>query len=129
MLRTCVKHNLKTILRDPATLLAVLATILMRFITGISPVAIKPNLYYAVDAFQYALNAFHILVDAPVRAIFPFIGVVVAIDLFRDKRTNSFDILTAGQIKFPTYYLAKLIAYYIMALILCAVTSFFWEVL
>ncbi len=124
MLGCSVKTNLKTILRDPATLLAILAGIIMEFMYGInvsqydlSYNTFGKEYYYTEAAFTSILNSMINLVSGPITTIvFMFMGVVLAINLFKDIRMQTYDILTSSGLRFGQYYIAKLISYYIIAL-------------
>lgn len=123
MIYRSLKTNLKTILRDPSTILAILAAIIMEFMYGIyiGQYDLNGNLfgkeYYASEeGMETILNTMVNLVSGPVtNIVFVFMGVVLAINLFKDIRMQTYDILVSSGLRFKQYYIAKLIAYYILA--------------
>ena len=86
MLRLSIKNNIKTIIRDPSTLLAILAALIMEIMYGIN---IQygdvygniwgKDLYLTEVAFERILNTMMNLVGNPLsNIVFVFMGVVVA---------------------------------------------------
>lgn len=125
MLKTSIKNNVLSLLRDPTTILAVLAAIIMRFIYGFDIYTdsmgnfIDTELYFSEKALDYALNSYVGFATSIVETeIFPFVGIIVAIDLFRDLKTNMADIIFSEQFSFHKYFLSKLISYHILAMLL-----------
>lgn len=131
MLKTSIKNNLKTILRDPTTILAILAAVIMQFIdgfdwyTGPDGSYVDTELYLSErTAVPYILQTARGWVVKPIRTLlFPFIGVIIAVNLFKDRKTGMFDVISAGQIKFRQYFLSKILSYYIISVSLCTVLT------
>jgi|GEM_PF-3042527 len=128
-----IKTNLKTTIRDPVTILAVLITIVY-FLSIYYPFTgfmgeheeIKA-IFLRENAHLFAGVAVMNFIFAPIRDIaFIFMGVVIAGNIFKDRRNNMFDIVRARNVSFLRYYLSKLISYYIMAVGLCITISIFW---
>lgn len=122
MLWSSVKNNLKTILRDPTTALAALVSIIMQFMYGLNvdEFVTSFDIHYAENAtrnYNYAMNVMMDIIAKPVFQIaFPFLGVIVAVNIFKEKRSNVYDIIMAEQLSFRQFFLSKLIAYYILGL-------------
>ena len=124
MIGSSVKNNLKVILRDPATLLAVLAAVIMEFMCGINMGyqdlygnELGKEFYLTEGAYERILNTMVNLVANPIaNIVFVFMGVVLAVNVFKDIRTQTYDVMTASGMGFGKYYLAKIISYYILAL-------------
>lgn len=133
MVGTSVKNNIKSIIRDPTVILAFLAAIILQFMDGVYSYvdgdwnAIDREIYLSADAFSYMLNTMVGNVFEPIsRILFPFIGIVIALDIFKDKRTDTYDLIRISGISFRKYYCAKLISYYIVSVLICAaVTALF----
>ncbi len=131
MLLVSVKKNLKTILRDPITLLGIVIALIMYFMNGLN----RYDYVNQIDVdgkasriFDYAINLMLDAVGKPVfHLAFPFLGIIIAADLFRDRRTQSYDILTTGQFSFWKYYAAKLVSYYLVGLIMCLIITVSYE--
>ena len=126
MVGTSVKNNIKSIIRDPTTILAFLAAVILRFIGGIHSYVgpngnfIDKEIYLSDDAFAYMLQTMVGMVTVSIEEIlFPFIGIVIAVDIFRDKRANTYDLVQTGQISFRKYFWSKLISYYTVSVVLC----------
>lgn len=124
MLRLSIKNNIKTIIRDPSTLLAILAALIMEFMYGIN---IQygdvygnmwgKELYLTEDAFERILNTMMNLVGNPLsNIVFVFMGVVIALNLFKDIRLQMYDVMISSGLSFMKYYLSKIISYYLLAL-------------
>ena len=136
MLGTSVKNNLKTILRDPTTLLAFLAAFILCFMdgfnwyTGPGGEFIDKEIYLLEGTAEYhALQTFSGFVTVPIRKmLFPFIAIVIAVNLGKDKRTETYDILSASQLSFKKYFFSKLITYYILAVGICTFMTISYEI-
>lgn len=136
MLRTAVKNNLKTILRDPTTLLAFLAAFILCFMdgfnwyTGPSGDYIDTEIYLLEStADDYARQTFLGFVNVPIRKmLFPFIAIVIAVNLNKEKRTETYDILSASRLSFKQYFFSKLITYYILAVGISAFMTISYEI-
>ena len=101
MLKQSIKNNILSIIRDPTTLLAVLATIIMRFMQGFdmyrdsSGNFVDTELFLSENALSYALNSYvGFAISTLQREVFPFLGIIIAINIFKDVRTNMFDIIS-----------------------------------
>ncbi len=137
MLRFGIKNNIKTILRDPTTLLALLAALILEFMYGVNIQYSDvfgnmwgKELYLTEGAFERILNTMMNLVANPIaNIVFVFMGVVLAINLFKDIRTQTYDIVAASGISFGKYYLSKVISYYILALMLSFGLTMLHEIL
>lgn len=123
MLKTSVKNHFKTIIRDPVTVIAFLAGLIMMYIDGVKG-------YYAVDQldmdllgfgdYDYVMNLVIDSIDKPITEIgFPFLAIVIAAHIFKDRRTEMSDILLASKIPFRTYYWSRIISYYLVGLAMC----------
>jgi len=133
MIKTSVKNNMKTIIRDPTVILAFLAAIILQFIDGVYSYVdgnwnpIDREIYQSAEAFSYMLNTMvgNVTETIP-KILFPFIGIVIALDIFKDKRTDTYDLIKISGSSFRKYYCAKLISYYVVSVLLCAaVTAIF----
>ena len=88
MLKSNVKLNLKTILRDPTTLLAVLIAVIMQFMYGLNDYsqAYLFDIYTnpgVTSEFNGVMNEMMNMFAKPVAQIaFPFLGVIIAVNLF-----------------------------------------------
>lgn len=123
MLLSSIKINLKSILRDPTTALAALVAIIMQFMYGLNDYA-RTNQFDVHETpdvtpiFNYAMNVMLDALAKPVAQIaFPFLGVIIAVNLFKEMRFNAYDIMASGQLSFRQFYLSKLIAYYVIGLV------------
>ena len=133
MIKTSVKNNIKSIIRDPTVILAFLAAIILRFIGGVYSYvdgdwnAIDREIYLSADALSYMLNTMvGNVLETISKILFPFIGIVIALDIFKDKRTDTYDLIKISGSSFRKYYCAKLISYYIISVLICAaVTALF----
>ena len=120
-------------IRNPTTLLALLAAIILRFINGVHSYVgpngeyIDSQIYLSSEGFQYMLSTMVGMVTVSIEEIlFPFIGIVIAVDIFRDLRTNMYDLIETSQISFRKYFWSKLVSYYIVSIALClSVTALF----
>ena len=126
MIKTSVKNNIKSIIRDPTVILAFLAAIILQFIDGVYSYvdgdwnAIDREVYLSEEAFSYMMNTMVGMIFVVIQEIlFPFIGIVIALDIFKDKRSNAYDLVESSQISFRKYYWSKLISYYIVSVVLC----------
>ena len=137
MLKSSIKNNLKNVLRDPTTLLAVLAALILEFMYGINLEygdmygnIWGKELYLTEDAFERVLNTMMNLVANPIaNIVFVFMGVVLAINLFKDVRLQTYDIVAASGMNFRKYYLSKIISYYILALMIAFGLTMLHEIL
>ena len=136
MLFTSVKNNLKSILRDPTTLLAFLAAFILCFMDGFDRYVgpdgsfIDTELYlFESTADDYARQTFAGFVSEPIHEmLFPFIAIVIAVNLCKDKRTETYDIISASQLSFRQYFFSKLISYYILSLGICLLMTVSYEI-
>lgn len=126
MVKTSIRNNIISIIRDPTTLLAILAAIILCFMDGLGGYIdgngnrVDTELYLSSKALSYMLGTMMGWVSIPIRKmLFPFVGIVVACNLFKDKNTNAYDIISSGQISFAKYYLSKIISYYLVSIGLC----------
>ena len=123
MIGASIKNNLKSILRDPTMLLAILAAFILCFMngfdwyTGPGGVVIDSQLYLNENlADHYGRQTFLTFSSVPFRTmLMPFMGIVVALDFFKDKRLGTFDLITTTQLSFLRYYVSKILSYYIVA--------------
>ena len=121
MLGIQIRTNIKTIIRDPTTLLALFAAFIV-FMTSYLPVYVDPDetVFTGELAWQNIVVAAANITELHIKTVLPtFSGVIVAVNLFRDKKNGTFDIIAAGQTKYVTYYLGKLISYYIIIAAVC----------
>lgn len=134
MLKSTVKLNLKTILRDPTTLLAVLIAIIMQFMYGLNDYgqAYLFDMYAEPEItaeFNGVMNEMMNMFAKPVAQIaFPFLGVIIAVNLFKEMRFHTYDIMSVGQISFRQFYFGKLIAYYLLGLMMGMILGFCSEI-
>lgn len=134
MLKSTVKLNLKTILRDPTTFLAVLIAIIMQFMYGMNDYsqAYLFDMYINPDVtaeYNGVMNEMMNMFAKPVAQIaFPFLGVIIAVNLFKEMRSHTYDIMSVGQISFQQFYFGKLIAYYVIGLMMCMILGFCSEI-
>ena len=133
MVGTSVKNNIKSIIRDPTTILAFLAAVILRFINGVHSYVgpngeyIDSQIYLSSDGFQYMLNTMVGMVTVSIEEIlFPFIGIIIAINIFKDKRSNMYDLVESSQISFRKYYFSKILSYYILSVALCLLVTLFF---
>ena len=134
MLNLSVKTNIKSILRDPTTVLSLVAAIILcymggfQFYTDSTGAFIDSELYQSDDALQKILQTVVGLTEVPIRTMgFPFIGIVIAINLFKDKKMGMYDLVLTGQITFFKYYLSKIVSYYLILVILCSSMTLIYE--
>ena len=129
MLRYSIKNNILSILRDPSTAFSIIASIIICYIDGFdfytsNGTFVDSELYLSNKALGWALSSAMGLVVKPIRKmLFPFIGIVIAANLYKDKKTGSFDLISAGQITFVQYYTAKIISFYVLSVVLCSVLT------
>ena len=127
-----IRTNIKTILRDPVTILALLITIVLFLSTAqlsvfMGDIESVRAIYLREDATHFAGNLVMNIVSAPITYLATvFMGVIIAANLFKDRRNNAFDIIRSRNVSFLRYYLSKLISFYIIAVVFCALTSIFW---
>ena len=137
MVAVSVKNNLKTVLRDPTTLLAILAALILEFMYGINMGyqdmygnELGKEFYLTEGAYERILNTMMNLVSNPIADIvFVFMGVVLAINLFKDIRLQTYDIVAASGMTFGKYYLSKIVSYYLLALMLSFGLTMLHEIL
>ena len=137
MLRYSIKNNLKTVLRDPTTLLAILAALILEFMYGINMGyqdmygnELGKEFYLTEGAYERILNTMMNLVSNPIaNIVFVFMGVVLAINLFKDIRLQTYDIVAASGMTFGKYYLSKIVSYYLLALMLSFGLTMLHEIL
>ena len=114
MLWSSIKNNLKTILRDPTTALAALVAIIMQFMYGLNVYDFVNQLdvHYTekvTRTYDYIMNVMMDVIAKPVFQIaFPFLGVIIAVNLFKEKRSNAYDIMSAGQLSFRQFFFSKI---------------------
>ena len=136
MLLTSVKNNIKSILRDPTTILAFIAAVILCFIDGFDWYTGPDGSFIDTEIFLnkgiadgYARQTFFGFVNRPIHyLLFPFIAIVIALNLFKDKRTEMYDVLSASQMPFRTYYISRLLSYYIISVVLCMMMTFSYEI-
>lgn len=121
-LRTNIKNNLKTILRDPKILLSLLAAIIMYFMHGIESVthgSLGRDVYFTTEATELFLGNITNFTATAVNISFVFLGVVIAVDIFRERANMMSDLYGSGQISFKNHYISKLLTYYILGFAFC----------
>ena len=134
MLKSTVKLNLKTILRDPTTLLAALIAVIMQFMYGLNDYSQAYLFDMYTDPgitaeFNGVMNEMMNMFAKPVAQIaFPFFGVIIAVNLFKEMRSHTYDIMSVGQISFRKFYFGKLIAYYLLGLMMSMILGFAFEI-
>lgn len=127
-----IKISIKTILCDPVTILALLITIVLFLSTAqisvfMGDIEDVRAIYLRNDATHSAGNLVMNIVLAPISYLASvFMGVIIAANLFRDRRNNMFDIISSRNVSFLRYYLSKLISFYIIAVVFCALISILW---
>ncbi len=135
MLLSNIKMNMKTILRDSATAFAALIAVIMNFMYGLSnyPRVNQLDVHVApgvTDIFNYAMNVMMEMFSKPVSDIaFPFLGVIIAVNIFKELRSNAYDVMAVGQTSFRQFYFGKLISYYLVGLIMSAGLGLSFEIL
>ena len=136
MLRLSVKNNLKTIFRDPTTVLALLFALIMNFMYGFdfyhdyNMQTVDTALYLSESAEAYMINTVMNITYIPLeRILFPFISVVIAVNLYKDRRMSLYDILRSSRLSFRQYYLSKIISYIITGFLLCFCLTAVYEVI
>lgn len=129
-----VFNNLKSIMRDPTILLAALVSLVYRFSTGFENYFdmngdnIDTELYLSANALPQALGAMMNFVAFPIeRVLFPFIAIVVAVDLFKEKNHNMLDVISTGRLSFRGYYISKLVSYFTVSVVFCFVITILYE--
>ena len=124
MLKSDIKINLKTILRDPTTILAALIAVIMQFMYSLNHYgqAYLFDIHTAPEVtteFNQVMNEIMDMFAKPVAQIsFPFLGVIIAMNLFKEMRDHTYDIMSVGQISFRRFYFGKLISYYLVGLVM-----------
>ena len=124
-----IKTNLKTIIRDPVTLLALFITIALFLSTSQLTIWMDytPDMFLDENATGFAGVLVMNIVFSPIRYLaFIFMGVIVAANIFKDRRNTVFDIIRARNVSFLRYYLSKLFSFYIIAVVFCASISILW---
>ena len=132
MLWASIKNNLKTILRDPTTALAALVAIIMQFMYGLNiyNYVNQIDVHPATRTYDYVMNVMMDIFAKPVFQIaFPFLGVIIAVHLFQEMRTGVYDILSAGQMSFRRFFLAKITSYYLLGLGMSVLLGLVFEIL
>lgn len=135
ILMCSIQNQLKSIIRSPTILLAVLASLIYRFSMGFdhyfdaSGNNIDTELFLGEEALPRALNAMMNFVSFPIeRLLFPFIAVVIAVDLFKERNHHMLDVISAGVVSFGKYYLSKLISYWAVSIVFCFATTLLYEI-
>ena len=124
-----IKTNIKTIVRDPVTILALLITIVLFLSTSQLTIWMDytPDMFLDENATGFAGVLVMNIVFSPIRYLaFIFMGVIVAANIFKDRRNTMFDIIRARNVSFLRYYISKLISFYIIAVVFCASISILW---
>ena len=126
ILMCSIQNQLKSIIRSPTILLAVLASLIYRFSMGFdhyfdaSGNNIDTELFLSEDAMPHALNSMMNFVSFPIeRLLFPFIAVVIAVDLFKERNHHMLDIVSISRLSFGKYYVSKLISYWAVSIVFC----------
>ena len=131
MLRSSIKNNIKTILRDPTTVLALIAAVLMMYLYGlnvqINELDVDPLGY---GAYDFVANKLMGAILRPVGYLaYPFVAIVVAVNIFKDKRTDMRDVAFSSQLSYNTYFFGKLLSYYLVGLGMCLVITLSYDIL
>lgn len=135
MLLSNMKMTLKTILRDSTTAFAVLIAVIMNFMYGLGDYARVDQLDVhsapgVTQTFNYAMNVMLEIFSKPVSEIaFPFLGVIIAVNLFKELRSNTYDIMEVGQTSFGRFYFGKVISYYLVGLVMSLALGLSFEIL
>ena len=136
MIKTSVKNNVLSILRDPTTILAFIAAIIMRFMNGFEMYRdatgnfVDRELFLTEEAMSYALNSFvGFAISSLTNMSFPFLGNIVAINIFKDMKNNASDIIFSVQMSFPKYFLSKILSYHIIGVLFCLFLTLLYSVL
>lgn len=117
------KTTIKSLVRSPTMILAILGGIMLLFANGVG----VNGGYYGWEAFAAAISN---QVNFTTKNFLPaFIGVIVGFDIFRDKDNNFSEILDTTQISFLKYYIAKLSAYFSIAFVGCITVVFVYHLL
>ncbi len=133
MLSFCIKNNVRTILRDPTTALAALIACIMQYMYGFNYSYLNQydvdSSAFATPHFNYVMNVMLNAVATPVGTIaFVFLGIVIAVNLFKEKRTQTWDVTVTTQLSFSVFFCAKLISYYLIGLVMSAVLGLSFEI-
>ena len=131
MLRSSVKSNIKTVLRDPTTVLALIAAVIMMYLYGlnvqINELDVDP---LGFGPYDFVANKLMGAVLRPVGYLaYPFIAIVIAVNIFKDKRTDMLDVAFSSQLSYRVYFFGKLIAYYAVALGMCLLVTLSYDIL
>ena len=124
MLKTSIKNNVRSLLRNPTMALAILAAFILCFMNGFDWYTgpdgnfIDSQIYLDESlADSYGRQTFLGFVTVPFRTMtVPFMGIVIALDFFKDKRLGMLDLIMTSQISFLRYYISKILSYYIVAI-------------
>lgn len=119
MVKLSVKNNIISIIRDPTTILAILATFIMRFINGFGMYRdtagnfVDAELFLSDEALYYALNSYvGFAISTLQNIVVPFLGIIIAINIFKDIRTNMLDIISTCQLSLKKYFISKILSYH-----------------
>ena len=134
MLKTSIKNNMRSLLRNPTMALAILAAFILCFMngfdwyTGPDGSFIDSQIYLDESlADSYGRQTFLGFVTVPFRTMtVPFMGIVIALDFFKDKRLGMLDLIMTSQISFLRYYISKILSYYIVAISVSFTVTFLY---
>ena len=134
MLKTSIKNNVRSLLRNPTMALAILAAFILCFMngfdwyTGPDGSFIDSQIYLDESlADSYGCQTFLGFVTVPFRTMtVPFMGIVIALDFFKDKRLGMLDLIMTSQISFLRYYISKILSYYIVAISVSFTVTFLY---
>lgn len=101
------RATMKSLIRSPTILLAILGGILLIFANGTGNGT-------STSEYDWALMGAAISnhVNTPITSFLPaFIGVIIGFDLLKDKENRFHEILETSQLSFTKYYISKLLAY------------------
>ena len=117
MTRKIIANTLKNNIRSIVFILSVFA-VFMFFINDASNWR-EQSAHWSASEFHKALANFALI---PLRYSVPiFTGLIASVDIMRDKKNNTFDIVKTTSIKTRQYYFGKITAYLIMGFI-CELT-------
>ncbi len=116
------KTTLKNIVRSPAAVLGLVGGIIFMIVNGVSSVGSIDMLTsesMRLSAYAQAISG---NIERATTTFLPaFIGIIIACDMYEEKKNGVCDLLFGGRMGFCIFYVSKILAYATVALLGCAV--------
>lgn len=120
------KTTLKNIVRSPAAVLGLVGGIIFMIVNGISSVGSIDMLASESRRLSAYAQAISNNIGRATTTFLPaFIGIIIACDLYEEKKNGVCDLIFGGRMRFCTFYVSKILSYATVAFLGCAVFTGF----